>query len=78
MRLKIFNTFEIDPVDVNKFLAQDGKTISVERIHTAACNGGYGSSHFITVEYRTLEQSPSNPKLCDGYNSCTCGKCLDA
>ena len=57
MQVKIFNTAtEVDPVELNRFLAEDGKTISVKRIHTACSNGGMGSSHFVTVEYYPEKQ----------------------
>jgi hypothetical protein len=60
VQIKIFATKEADPVELNKFLQEDGKTIVVERIHTAAGGSGheYGTNHYVTVEYRTLEQPP--------------------
>lgn len=61
MKIKIFHTSESDPVELNQFLAQDGIEIVVERIHTAAGGSGheYGTNHYVTVEYRTLEQAPT-------------------
>jgi hypothetical protein len=59
MQVKIFETSgEQDPKALNEFLAQDGKTILVDRLHTAGARGQYTERHWVTVEYRNLEQAP--------------------
>jgi hypothetical protein len=61
MQVKIFNTrYSVDPIELNQFLAQDGKTISVQRLHTACAGTGAGTVHFVTVEYYD-QASPIQP-----------------
>lgn len=49
-RVKVFRTAEPDPVELNKFLAEDGKTISVVRLHASASE----KAHYVMVEYKLL------------------------
>jgi len=56
-------TFEVANISsgeefLNKFLAQDGKAIAVDKIFTAASGTECCSRLYVTVVYNTLEQSP--------------------
>ena len=59
MQVKIFNTnYQIDPQELNAFLAEDGKTVCIKNIHT--CAAGY--AHFVTVEYYELPEKQEAQK----------------
>jgi hypothetical protein len=59
MQVKVFDTvFDAGVVKLNEFLAQDGVTITVDRIFTAACQSVYSTHHYITVVYRKFETAP--------------------
>ena len=58
MRVKIFETTENDPGELNKFLAQDSKTVFIDKFFTAAAATEYTTRHYVTVVYHTIEQAP--------------------
>lgn len=59
MKVAIFEVTDNEQaVKLNEFLAEDGKTIAVDRLYTAAAGSQYTKCHYITVVYRTLEQVP--------------------
>lgn len=61
MRIAVFETFNDDGATekLNALLSQDGKTIVVDKIYTAAAATESYARHFVTVVYSTLEQAPS-------------------
>ena len=61
MHIKVFETFNGgDKVltEMEELLAQEGKTIVIRQIFTAASATESYSRHFVTVTYDTLETAP--------------------
>ncbi len=59
MKIKVFEHRDMAEQEraVNEFLAQDGRTIAVDKIFTAAGGDRYSVWHYITVLYMPLEQA---------------------
>lgn len=61
MQIAVFETY-VDSdgqANLNRLLAEEGRSIAVDKIYTAAAATEYYARHFVTVVYATLEKAPA-------------------